>query len=303
MNVFRFKIGASILRIFVGLFLLKEFLIYYNNKDFLFPSSGIISYNMYRDMLHTYGINGLYIDFNNPLYVSLFCWAGILLSFLFLLGTLRIPVCIGLVFLLIIFKCRNLFLLDGGDNVLLVILPFLGLTPSYSLITLKISFWNKIIPFEKRTILQNVLGQWSSWVIRMQILIVYLIASLHKLSSPVWKSGMAVYNILNSEDYNGSILNTYLTQNIFLSKLLTWGTILFQISFVFLIWFCRTKYMVLSLGVLFHIGIFITMRIDNFSMIIVFSYMIFIEDSEYSRFQNYILNKYRKIKLKCHLIK
>lgn len=303
MNTFRFTIGASILRIFIGLFLLKEFLIYYNNRGFLFPNGGIVSYNMYRDMLHSYGLDALYIDFNQPLYVSLFCWAGILFSLLFLLGALRILAACGLIFLLVIFKCRNLFLLDGGDNILLVILPFVGLIPSYPLIAFKSSFWNTIIRPEKRKIMQTVLGQWGAWVIRMQILIVYLMAALHKLNSPVWTSGMAVYNILHSDDFNGSILNAYLTQNIVVSKILTWGTILFQISFVLLIWRRRTKYIALLLGILFHIGIFVTMRIDNFSLMMLVCYAIFIEDAEYKKFYNYCINVYEKIRLRWSFVK
>ena len=118
----------------------------------------------------------------------------------------------------------------------------------------------------------------------LQICTIYFFASLHKLQGEVWIDGTALYYMLNSDDFSATSLNAILTSSLFLVKFFTWFTIVFQVSFPFLILFQKTKYFALVLGVFFHIGIFVLMRIDNFSLVMLACYAIFLSDNEYFNF-------------------
>jgi len=132
-NVFTYnKIGASILRFLIGFLIFKDFLIYLVNKNFLFDNKGIVSYNTYLDIIQYYRLEWLYIDFTNKTNVIIFCLLGVLFSFLFMIGIFQKISTLVLFFLLFVFKIRNLYLLDGADNVILVLLPFFLFINTYS---------------------------------------------------------------------------------------------------------------------------------------------------------------------------
>lgn len=275
------KIGVTIFRIIMGFLILKDFISYFFNRHFLFPTNGIVTYESYLDIIKYYDLSWLYINFNNENNIILFCVLGILFSTTFILGLCTRISSLFLFFLLFIFKIRALYLLDGSDNVISVMLPFFIFLDSYSLIdsyqnfTLRIKC--KVQPY------LNITSKWFSIAMMLQICIIYFFASLHKLQGEDWIEGSALYYVLNSDDFSASFLNSVITSSVILVKLFTWLTIAFQLSFPFLVIAKRTKYPILIIGVLFHMGIFILMRIDNFSVIMLACYSVFLTDGEYTK--------------------
>jgi hypothetical protein len=289
-SVFNRKIGTTIFRIIMGFLILKDFIIYFFNRQFLFSNKGIISYETYLDIVEYYHLNWLYVDFNREINVFLFCALGILFSTTFILGIFTRISSIVLFFLLLIFKIRDIYLLDGADNVISVILPFFMFLDSYSF---SVFYEEKTRPIKNKFQPYLIItSNWFSTAMMLQICIIYFFASLHKLQGTVWVDGTALYYILNSDDFSASSLNAIITSSIILVKFFTWFSIAFQLSFPFLVLLKKTKYLVLLLGVLFHIGIFILMRIDNFSLIMLACYTIFLTDNEYLN----ILHKLKPIK-------
>jgi Vitamin K-dependent gamma-carboxylase len=278
-NLYNRKIGVTIFRILIGIVILKDFISYFYNSSFLFGNKSIVSYGIYVDIIDYFNLNWLYIDFNNENNSIIFCILGILLSINFILGFFTRITALVLFFLLFIFKIRVLYLLDGADNVISVMLPFFVFLDSYSLIDSFEKYKLKIIAkFEPYV---SITGKWFSIAMILQICVIYFFASFHKLQGDVWIEGTALYYILNSDDFSASSLNAIITNSIILVKLFTWFTILFQFAFPFLVWFKKTKYVMLLIGISFHIGIFVLMRIDNFSFIMLACYSIFLTDNEY----------------------
>jgi hypothetical protein len=64
---------------------------------------------------------------------------------------------------------------------------------------------------------------------------------------------------------------------------MTWGTLLFEFAFPTLVWFRRTRWVLLASGVVFHIMIDVLMIIPMFSWIMIVSYASFIEDRDVHR--------------------
>ncbi|GAQ50156.1 hypothetical protein FPK15_contig00115-0004 [Flavobacterium psychrophilum] len=125
----------------------------------------------------------MYIDFNNPDNTNIFCIIAIAFSLLFTLGVLKKLSTLLIFFLLFIFKIRVIYLIDGGDNVISVLLPFLFFTNSYSLIDKYEQFSQRIK--SKYESYFNITSVLFSFAIMFQICIIYFFAALHKLSGQV----------------------------------------------------------------------------------------------------------------------
>lgn len=284
-------IGVLILRVLIGLLILKDFVTFYRNQKFLFNNQAIVSYETYEDIIKYYNLDFLYVDFNNSVNVFIFCVLGFFFSFLFVLGVFTRISAFCVFILLFIFKFRNIYLMDGGDNVITAILPLFlfvkskSLMKGYEVLRDRFGLNNNFYVNKMHNIF--VLG------IMIQICIVYFFAGLHKLQGEVWLNGTALYYILNSADFSAYTINEYITKSSVMVTFLTWFTILFQLMFPVLVWFSKTKKMMLILGILLHLGIFLFMRIDNFSYVMLACYAVFFTDSEFRFFKTKIKKNVR----------
>jgi hypothetical protein len=281
--------GVLVLRVLIGFSVLKDFFAYFYCRDYLFNENGIVSYATYQDIINHYKLGVLNIDFTTRLNAVLFCIIGIFFSTTFLLGIFSRISALALFLLLLINKFRNLFMLDGGDNVITAILPLFLFINSESLI----NSYNKLKEeFRFNTNFYNL--QVSNLFvigIMIQVCIIYFFAGLHKLQGSVWVNGTALYYILNSEDFSIYAINEYITRFPIVVYFSTWFTVAFQLLFPFLVWLSKTRKIVLILGILLHACIFVMMRIDNFSFIMLACYSVFFTDREYE----VLIAKTRKI--------
>lgn len=284
---YRFKIGATILRFLLGFFLFKDFIIFTTNKKYLFNSSGIVSYETYQDIINYYNLHLFNINFNYELNISIFLFLGIIFSFLFLLGFLQQISALIIFILLFIFKIRNIYLLDGADNVISVILPFYFFINTYSFSKKYDQIIDGLLNRFKLSKFARIISFYGAIGIMIQISIIYFFAGLHKLDGETWRNGTALYYILNSNDFSPSLLNAYISRSLVLIKFLSWFTIFFQLSFPILIWFKKFKKIYIILGIFLHLGIFILMKIDNFSFVLISCYAIFFNNKFYRRFRKY----------------
>ncbi len=276
-----YKEGATVLRFTLGFFLLKDFIIFTTNRKYLFDSHGIVSIETYQDIINYYDLQLFNINFNYELNISLFLIFGLLCSFLFMLGFLQRISAFAIFILLFIFKIRNIYLLDGADNVISVILPFYFFIQTYSFSKKYDHFIDTVFDRLKLSKFISTISYYSTIGIMIQICIIYFFSGLHKLEGETWRNGTALYYILNSNDFSPSFLNRYITQSLLLIKFLTWFTIFFQISFSILIWLKKTKNAYIFLGISLHLGIFILMKIDNFSFVLISCYSVFLNNKSF----------------------
>ena len=84
----------------------------------------------------------------------------------------------------------------------------------------------------------------------------YSVSGFHKLESPSWVNGTALFHLLNNPLARDSFFRELLLQlpRVFLS-LLTWGTLCLEILFFPLSLFRKTRFWVWTLGVALHLGI------------------------------------------------
>jgi hypothetical protein len=118
---------------------------------------------------------------------------------------------------------------------------------------------------------------------RMQVVILYMVASYYKLQGESWMDGTAFYYVLYNDLYSHPMFAaTLINQTIFI-KLVTWFTLLFQLLFPILIWIRKTKKMMLVLGIILHFMIAWVMGIVDFGIIMILMYILFNSESYNTR--------------------
>lgn len=113
---------------------------------------------------------------------------------------------------------RNSWLLDGGDDLLRVLLfwtPFLPLSARWSVEALKNRHWSQL-PHTYRSV--------ATFGVTLQLFVLYLFAALLKTGSDWRQSGDALYYIL-AIDANATRLGSYLTGYPDLLRPLSWGVL------------------------------------------------------------------------------
>ena len=118
----------------------------------------------------------------------------------------------------------------------------------------------------------------------VQVCFVYFFTGLAKIQGDLWLNGTAVYYVMRVDEFRHTSFNIPLTENHYFVVFSTYLTWLWELSFIFLVWFKKTKFYILIIGCLLHIGIWIFMRIDNFSLIMIGTYFMFVTNNEYLLF-------------------
>ncbi|HYI77563.1 MAG TPA: HTTM domain-containing protein [Chryseolinea sp.] len=197
---------------------------------------------------------------------------------------------VSLVFLIIAFLLRPNYLTTGlffwlTFNLYIVNLPFAN---GADLVLFMLAFW--CIPLastptfksETLTIVQKALYNSGITFLQLQIVFIYLVSGWDKLNSETWRSGEAIDYITHlSNLFNPAFVGMIDDPSVQL--ILSWITIIFELSFVILIWFDKTRIPVLAIGVLFHLFIWIVMTLPDFATVMIISYIIFLKDSDYQR--------------------
>lgn len=119
---------------------------------------------------------------------------------------------------------------------------------------------------------------WPLRLIRCQVSLIYLSSALWKLLYPTWRDGSAVYWALNLNGFHRFPWQLPVAAEP-LVVLLTWGTLLFELFFPLLVWFRVTRVPTLLLGLGLHLGLWLTLEIGPFSLVMMASYIAFLDPS------------------------
>ena len=121
---------------------------------------------------------------------------------------------------------------------------------------------------------------------QLQVVFIYLVSGWDKLFSPTWQTGIAFDYIAHLNTmYNPFFVGVF--DHPVLHLTLSWTTILFELAFVFLVWFEKTRLPILLTGVLFHLFIWIVLSLPDFASTMMLSYIIFLKDADYDRIRKF----------------
>ena len=282
MDISNHKVGLSLIRLTFGFIVLKNIIFYFPTSSYYFGRFGIAPWDDFVS-----ACNYVHLPFVPYLCINEYClyfsvFVYLLTSFCFCLGIGGTTNGVVFYFFYFVFKIRNGLILDGSDNVIAVILPFLIFSDCYRFFNVENKF--EALEFKVRNlVIFKALNNAMTLGIMLQVVFIYFFTAVAKSAGAMWQNGTAIYYTMRVEEFMATQWNIPLTQNIFFVVLGTYFTLLIEIAFPFLIWFKSTKFLIMGITALLHVGIFVFMRIDNFSWVMISTYPIFVSDSEFSK--------------------
>ena len=127
---------------------------------------------------------------------------------------------------------------------------------------------------------QNVLNNTFYIIILIQVCVLYFFSFFWKLYDSNWLNGNALYYVSKISTFSSVGLAWVLEDNKLLGQILTYSVLVYQGSFVIVVWIKKLKVPFLIAGVLFHLSISIGMGIFAFGVIMSLSYLLFLDSSQ-----------------------
>ncbi|MCB9223119.1 MAG: HTTM domain-containing protein [Crocinitomicaceae bacterium] len=185
--------------------------------------------------------------------------------------------------IMVYFFTVNLFLKASifftGGEVLINILLF------YMMFVHNVSKENKFYPY------QNLLNNVFFRIMLIQVCVLYFFSCIYKLPDENWTSGEAIMYVSRIPHFSSATFSALFQDNVVLSAIFTYLTLLYQGLFPLLVWFKRIKIPFLIVGVAFHLAIAFFMGIFTFAIIMIISYILFLEDNHISRLKRMVMIK------------
>jgi hypothetical protein len=169
---------------------------------------------------------------------------------------------------------RSPYIQNGGDRLLRIWCFYLALTPCGR--ALSVDAWL----FRRRDACALV-PVYGIRLVQIQTMVMYAYTGIMKLSGSTWQRGTAIYYALSDGSFArfpelfDRLLATPTGQALCAAG--TIGTLAWEIGFVPLVLWRRTRWLALALGLFFHAGIFATMSVGIFSWASVWGYLAWID--------------------------
>jgi hypothetical protein len=118
---------------------------------------------------------------------------------------------------------------------------------------------------------------WALRLMQIQLCFIYITGLWIKVQGTTWNNGTAVSYAMRLGDVSRFSPPGFITHSLFLSNLMTFGTLVIELSIPILVWVPRMRRWILLAGVLLHTGIGITIRVGFFSIAMLTLYLSFLD--------------------------
>ncbi len=282
-----FSFYSSFFRIFICFHLLKKIVLTWEYKELIYTSDSFYVHDQ-SGLFDLFNINQMSLRDNFVLLY--FVYFILILFYFFGLGKYLTAVLLYVFFEFFQNLCP--VLLNGGDNLLKFIMLYMIFIDSYGYFKMKpLVIKNKSIDSFKN-FLSNIFG----YSICVHLCVVYFISAIHKIHADVWFNGIATYYTLSLERFRGTSYNLELAKNGVFVTISTYGTIFIELLYPILIWFKKTKIVMILLALILHISIYVLMMIYDFQLIFIFVQGFFINNCYWIKFYNNTKLKINELK-------
>lgn len=269
--------ALGLLRSVVGLLGVAYYIGLYGKRYFLLGNDGVFGQDATMSNATTAGTWSLYRMQDDLWWFDCIFYAGLacaLLTFLGIGG--RLILALHYAFLWSTYM-QNPFLLDGGDNIIMIIVPFLLLTRCYQSFSLLNILRVREAP--RNGSLAIGFHNCGALLIMVQICIVYLMAGLYKVQGQLWQDGTALYYILRTPEFNFPAVTPLLFHFDILLVVGAYLTVLWSIFFPIMVVFKRGRKVAVFGMMLFHMGIAILMGLTSFALIMIAVDLLFVSST------------------------
>jgi Vitamin K-dependent gamma-carboxylase len=174
---------------------------------------------------------------------------------------------------------RNLYILHGGDTFLRVAGFFLIFAPAGAAFSVDrlLRVWRKK---EGADILPR--SPWAQRMIQFELSLMYFATFCVKVKGAPWLQGTALYYVYHLDEFKRFPVPSFFFYPVML-KLGGWFALVLEFSLGVLIWVKELRYILLTLGVLFHLSLEYSLNIPLFQWDILSAYILFVDPEDMSR--------------------
>lgn len=144
---------------------------------------------------------------------------------------------------------------NAGDTIRGIILFYLMLCPGGAV-------WS-IDAFRRAPSTPVHVPPWPLRLLFVQLVLIYFMNGLYKVTSFDWLRGDSLHYVLGDLSLT-RLSRTQVPIPLLLTRLATWMVLAWELAFPVLVFFRQTRKAALLFGVLFHLGIFVTMELGGF---------------------------------------
>jgi len=196
----------------------------------------------------------------------------------------------------IVFLCltsihqRNLYITHGGDTFLRLAGFFLMFAPTGAALSLDrlLRIWRgKTRSVTEQAAPIEPQRPWAQRMIQIQLSLLYFAAFCHKVKSPAWLNGTALYYVYHLDSLRRFPVPAWLLR----PTMLRWGgwsAIALEFALGVLIWVKDLRYILLAIGLLFHLWLEYSLNIALFQWDVLSGYILFVDPADASRAWNWI---------------
>ncbi|HDR7379644.1 MULTISPECIES: HTTM domain-containing protein [Bacillus] len=280
-----YLIGASILRIAIGIHIAFTYLVYFTKRHEIWgPNSFYLLDYTKGKFLSLYSFN------DSILYFEILYFLGIIINTLYLLGVKTRVVGVLNYIMIYSLYARNPLALDGGNNILIIILFYLmfaEVNRYFSISKGKNTDSNKF---------SNMFHNCAIFMCLFQVCILYFFSGFAKSQGHMWYNGTALYYILHVDEFTQPFLAQFIINSPVLLTLGAYSAIITQLFFPLCVFNKYLKIPILLGSISFHFVIIIMMGLIQFGLIMIALDILFLTDKEHKKFYMF-LKKFKERRL------
>ena len=256
----------AFLRVAISTWLLKEVAINWSGMEMLYGKSRFIVV-----AVNDTGALQQFSTFTRYHY-SWFITTYVFFILLNIAGIGRWLTSLSVFILLYILQGLNPTILNGGDLMARQIVFFLIFADAWQYFVFIQQQENESGLSKLKMLTSNL----AAISIMLQLCLAYFASFLAKIKEPLWLHGEATYYAFSNERFLGTSFNVWIVQHRWIDYLSNYGTLLFELAFPLLIWFKKLRPSLLTIGIIFHLSIYIFMMIYGFEIVFILIYGLFL---------------------------
>jgi Vitamin K-dependent gamma-carboxylase len=201
--------------------------------------------------------------------------SAILLSIGFLtrLNSVLVFICLASI------QQRNLYITHGGDTFLRCAGFFLMFAPAGAALSV-----DRLIRVRRGREPADIRPRspWAQRMIQLQLALLYFVAFLVKVKGAPWLQGTALFYVYHLDELRRFPLPSWFFHPM-VFRLGSWSALVLEFSLGILIWVKEFRYVILALGLFFHLWLEYSLNIPLFQWDILSAYVLFIDSKDLSR--------------------
>lgn len=267
--------NLAIFRIIWGTLIFFNILAEFGNVEDFYGPAGMVSFATTKGYLNGFHFSLFHIFQENLFNTYLIYFITLISLFLVTIGLFSRAALFLALLGIVSLHMRNIWILSSADVLIRCVFMILVWSPCFNVLSL-----DSVIAAKRGKSLPVEASQWTWRLLQIQICVVYLWTFWSKIKGDAWFDGSAVYYATRLETLKHYTLPWILDSKYSL-MLLTWSSLLIELSLGILVWFKKTRKPVIVAGVIFHLGIEYVMAIPFFEWIMIVLLLNFFEPEEY----------------------